>query len=105
MLVLKKRGRGLVPVIDGGENEIGRTCGSTKVTQKFAPQVELSGSNDRAKVPDGPGLRSGSPLTFTCGTTTAFWAEAPLDVASAGFAGEVSCGAAGATVGVGGCAV
>lgn len=54
------------------------------MTQKLAPHVELSGSNAGANVPDGRGLRSGSPFTFTCGTTTTGWAEAPLGVASVG---------------------
>lgn len=43
-------------------------CGSTSVTQKFAPHVVLSGSAEESNVPEGRGLRIGSPLTFTCGT-------------------------------------
>lgn len=89
-----------VPVIDGAQDETRRTCGSTKVTQKFAPQVELSGSNGWANVPDGRGLRSGSPFTFTCGTTIADWVGVPLGVALDGLAGDDLDGSGGATVGL-----
>lgn len=58
------------------------------MTQKFAPQVELSGSKAGANEPDGRGLRSGSPFTFTCGTTTTDCVEAPLVFASDGFVND-----------------
>lgn len=92
MLVLKKR--------DGArtghrrrKSKTRRTCGSTNVTQKCAPQVELSGSNE--DVVEGRGLCSGSPFTFTCGTTIAERAEALLGIASVGLV--VADGSGGAT--------
>lgn len=94
MLVLKKR----VDARIGHrrrKSKTQRTCGSTNVTQKCAPQVELSGSNDGEGVVEGRGLCSGLPFTFTCGTTIAERAEAPLGIASVGLV--VADGSGGAT--------